>query len=230
MIANLTSIANTIVVEIHSQLTISKGRSTMVIGNRSNTIMVLTSNERRAFFRQQCREALVAHIYDRLGLVVAPSDVRLQPSVGDKYAWSVTESKKSLLQTNLSSGSVGLYRSICEELGRSLEAVTPQTLQFARLERDHLPKEESGPARSDEEGNGSFTAKIRELEYANHEIKNELGRTSIHLQESLGENRTLHAKIRQLQDELDSISSRETQLEDELVRISGGITKAMQVL
>ena len=79
---------------------------------------------------------------DRLGLVVAPSDVRLQPSVGDKYAWSVTESKKSLLQTNLSSGSVGLYRSICEELGRSLEAVTPQTLQVARLERDHLPKKE----------------------------------------------------------------------------------------
>lgn len=68
------------------------------------------------------------------------------------------------------------------------------------------------------------------MECANHEIKNELGRTSIHLQESLGENRTLHAKIRQLQDELDSISSRATQLEDELVRISGGITKAMQVL
>lgn len=61
-------------------------------------------------------------------------------------------------------------------------------------------------------------------------MKNELDRTSIHLQESLGENRTIHAKNRQLQDELDSISSRATQLEDELVRISGGITKAMQVL
>jgi hypothetical protein len=31
MIANLTSIANTIVAELHSQLTISKGRSTVVI-------------------------------------------------------------------------------------------------------------------------------------------------------------------------------------------------------
>ncbi|CAG8902347.1 unnamed protein product [Penicillium nalgiovense] len=104
--------------------------------------MVLSSNEKRAFFRQQCREALAAHIHDRVGLVVAPSQVRLQPSAGDGYAWSVTESKKSLLQSNLGSGSVGLYRSICEELGRSLEAVTPQTLQVAQSERGHLPEKE----------------------------------------------------------------------------------------
>jgi hypothetical protein len=61
-------------------------------------------------------------------------------------------------------------------------------------------------------------------------MKNELGRTSIHLQESLNENRTLHAKIRRLQDELDSSSSRATHLEDELVCVTSGITKAMQVL
>lgn len=53
----------------------------------------------------------------------------------------MTESKKSLLQLNLGSGSVGLYRSICEELGRSLEAVAPQTLQVAQSERGHLAKE-----------------------------------------------------------------------------------------
>ena len=61
-------------------------------------------------------------------------------------------------------------------------------------------------------------------------MKNELDRTSIHLQESLGENRTLHAKIRRLQDELENSSSRATHLEDELVRVTNGITKAMQVL
>ncbi|KAJ6018424.1 hypothetical protein N7499_002845 [Penicillium canescens] len=88
----------------------------------------------------------------------------------------------------------------------------------------------SGPARTDEEESGSFTAKIRELECANHRMKNELGRSSIHLQESLDENRTLHAKIRRLQDELDSSSSRATHLEDELVRATNGITEAMQVL
>ncbi|OQD77405.1 hypothetical protein PENANT_c106G08603 [Penicillium antarcticum] len=191
--------------------------------------MVLTSNEKRAFFRQQCREALAAHIYDRLGLVVAPCQVRLQPSAGDGYAWSVTESKKSLLQSNLGSGSVGLYRSIREELGRSLEAVTPQTLLVAQLERDHLPREEPGPTRSDEES-GSFTAKIRELECANQKMKDELDRSSIHLQESLDEDCTLHAKLRRLQDELDNNSSRATYLEDEMVRVTNGITKAMQIL
>ncbi|KAJ6175293.1 hypothetical protein N7485_005098 [Penicillium canescens] len=92
------------------------------------------------------------------------------------------------------------------------------------------PTQPSGPARTDEEESGSFTAKIRELECANHRMKNELGRSSIHLQESLDENRTLHAKIRRLQDELDSSSSRATHLEDELVRATNGITEAMQVL
>ncbi|CAG7951589.1 unnamed protein product [Penicillium salamii] len=147
--------------------------------------MVLSSNEKRAFFRQQCREALAAHIHNRLGLVVAPGQVHLQPSAGDGYAWSVTESNKSLLQSNLGSGSVGLYRSICEELGRSLEAVTPQTLQVAQSERDHLAKEETRPARSDETESGSFTAKIRELECANREMSGELDRTRMHLEDSL---------------------------------------------
>ncbi|KAJ5775808.1 uncharacterized protein N7511_000819 [Penicillium nucicola] len=220
--------------------------------------MVLTSNEKRAFLRQQCREALAAHIYDRLGLVVAPSQVRLQPSAGDGYAWSVTESKKSLLQSNLGSGNVGMYRSICEELGRSLEAVTPQTLQIAQLERDGIPREESGPVRGEEEDSGSFTAKIRELDCANLKMKNELDHTNIRLQDSLGENRTLqaklgrlqdeldhtsirlqesldenrtlHAKLCRLQDEMDHSSSRATRFEDELVRVTSGITKAMQVL
>ncbi|KAJ5500625.1 hypothetical protein N7453_009728 [Penicillium expansum] len=187
--------------------------------------MVLSSNEKRAFFRKQCREALAAHILERLDLVVAPSQVRLQPSGGDGYAWSITESKKSLLQSNLGSGSVGLYRSICEEIGRSLEAVTPQTLQAAQSERD-LPREEGlysaedrrkmRPACSEKES-GSFTAKIRELEYANHDISGELDRTRIYLEESLGENRELQAKVRRLQDELEYNSSRASHLENELV-------------
>ncbi|CAG8231427.1 unnamed protein product [Penicillium salamii] len=192
--------------------------------------MVLSSNEKRAFFRQQCREALAAHIYNRLGLVVAPGHVRLQPSAGDGYAWSVTESKKSLLQSNLGSGSVGLYRSICEELGRSLEAVTPQTLQVAQSEREHLAKEEAWPARGDEIESGSFTAKIRELECANRELSGELDRTRMHLENSLSKKNEMQAEILRLQDELDGVSSRASHLEDELVRVTRGIREAMQVL
>lgn len=192
--------------------------------------MVLSSNGKRAFFRQQCREALSAHIHDRLGLVVAPGQVRLQPSAGDGYAWSVTESKKILLQSNLGSGSVGLYRSIREELGRSLEAVAPQTLQVVQSERGHLAKKEMQSAWSDERESGSFTAKIRDLECANREMSSELDRTRMHLEDSLRKKNELHAETLRLQDELGGISSRAGHLEDELVRVTRRISEAMQVL
>ncbi|CAG8278537.1 unnamed protein product, partial [Penicillium olsonii] len=166
----------------------------------------------------------------RLGLVVAPSQVRLQPSAGDGYAWSVTESKKSLLQSNLGSGSVGLYRSICEELGRSLEAVTPQTLRVAHSERDHLAKEKTLSAQSDERESGSFTAKIRELEFANRELSGELDRTRMHVEDSLSEKNKMQVEILRLQDELGGVSSRASHLENELDRVTRGIREAMHVL
>lgn len=52
------------------------------------------------------------------------------------------ESHDELLQSNLGSGSVSLYQSICEKLGRSLEPVTLQTPQVAQPEQGNLPKEE----------------------------------------------------------------------------------------
>ncbi|KAI1829144.1 hypothetical protein CBS147337_10036 [Penicillium roqueforti] len=97
--------------------------------------MAKSSNEKRALLKQQCREALAAHIHDRLGLVIAPAQVRLQPPPEDGYAWSVTEPMAFLLQSNLSSGTVGLLQTICKELGRSLEAVSPQVLQEQLNER-----------------------------------------------------------------------------------------------
>ncbi|KAJ5039134.1 hypothetical protein NUH16_008915 [Penicillium rubens] len=97
--------------------------------------MAKSSNEKRALLKQQCREALAAHIHDRLGLVIAPAQVRLQPPPEDGYAWSVTEPMAFLLQSNLSSGTVGLLQTICKELGRSLEAVSPQVLQGSQSGR-----------------------------------------------------------------------------------------------
>ncbi|KAF4763599.1 hypothetical protein HAV15_001099 [Penicillium sp. str.  len=61
-------------------------------------------------------------------------------------------------------------------------------------------------------------------------MSGELDRTRIHLEESLGENREMQAKVRRLQDELECNSSRASHLENELVRVTGGIAKAMQVL
>jgi hypothetical protein len=64
----------------------------------------------------------------RLGLHIAPSEVRLQPSQDDGYAWSITDHSAHLLQGSLSNGSVGRYDAICAELGVSIEAVRPEVL------------------------------------------------------------------------------------------------------
>jgi len=69
---------------------------------------------------------------DRLGLAVAPGMVRLQPQPEDGYSWSVTKSNAALLKSSLSTGTISLYQSICNELGRSLEAVPPQMLQASQ--------------------------------------------------------------------------------------------------
>lgn len=83
-------------------------------------------------------------IDERLGLLVDPGQVRLQPSTQDGYAWSVTKSKESLLQTSLSNSTVGLYQAIREELGRSLEAVSPRTLRQGGEENGSQPDSVSG--------------------------------------------------------------------------------------
>ncbi|KAJ6033789.1 uncharacterized protein N7446_007918 [Penicillium canescens] len=197
--------------------------------DRENPQMALKSNETRAAMRQQCREALSAHIHNRLGLDIAPSQVRLQPPVEDGYAWSVTESKKSLLQSSLSNGSVGLFRAISEELGRSLEAVTPQTLQDSDLERDDDPGEEED-LRVHEEEDGSFTAKIRQLEGTNRELGVELDRTRVRLDDARSKRDRYQTKTRRLQSELEASSLRTSRLETELTRVRAGITEAMKAL
>jgi hypothetical protein len=83
---------------------------------------------------------MLSSIDERLGVVVEPIKVRLQPSVEDGYAWSVTASHASLLKTHLSNGGVGFFQTICKELGRSLEAVTPETLQNGLLQAVETPE------------------------------------------------------------------------------------------
>ena len=42
----------------------------------------------------------------RLGLTIAPSQVRLQPLLGDGYSWSATGTSAALLKKSLSSGNI----------------------------------------------------------------------------------------------------------------------------
>ncbi|KAJ5335676.1 uncharacterized protein N7506_005612 [Penicillium brevicompactum] len=61
-------------------------------------------------------------------------------------------------------------------------------------------------------------------------MSGELGRTRMHLKDSLGEKNEMQAEIDRLQDELGGVSSRASHLEDELVRVTRGTRGAMQAL
>ncbi|KAJ5330516.1 hypothetical protein N7476_000299 [Penicillium atrosanguineum] len=188
--------------------------------------MTKNSNQKRMKLRKECREALATHIYNRLGLVIAPGLVRLQPRPEDRYAWSVTESNDFLLQSSLSSGTISLYQSICQALGHSLEAVTPQTLVSSQSGREVL----SYGANCEVKANGSFTAKICELEAANLQLNEELGRTRSHLQSSLHESHTLHAQVSDLRHELHAVASENNSLRGEIAQTKMGIAGVIETL
>ncbi|CAG8938642.1 unnamed protein product [Penicillium nalgiovense] len=200
------------------------------------------SNEKRFKLNQQCREALVANICicgplltitplilldDRLRIVVAPEKVRLQPRPEDGYAWSVTSPNAGLLKSSLSSGNIHLYRSICNEIGHSFEAVSPQTLRTSQSNANCIPKEaESFGDRTD----GSFTAEISKLRAANNSIKFELERTRARLNDCLDESHTVQAEANELRHDMQILQSDNKKLHDELTKAKAGIAGARRIL
>ncbi|CAI7605678.1 unnamed protein product [Penicillium manginii] len=124
---------------------------------------------------------------DRLGLVIAPSHVRLQPPVEDGYAWLVASSHAPL-------------KNLSEQRKRGpfpghLQRTTPETLQNGRSQAVEIPENMEGPLRAREQGGGSFTAKISELgPAANHDLRRELDQTSMRLGSSLDKSGKLRAK------------------------------------
>ncbi|KAJ5085224.1 hypothetical protein N7532_009995 [Penicillium argentinense] len=164
------------------------------------------------------RSAVGPHfLNDRLGLVVAPSQFRLQPPVED-------------------GGSVRLFQAICQELGRSLEAVTPETLQNGLPQAAGTPenmhnwlngwKVLSEPG---SKGEGSFTAKILELETANNDLCRELDLMSTRFESSPDEGRKLRAKNCMLEREIEASMLAVRRKGEELARLSG-VGQVMQVL
>ncbi|OGE47339.1 hypothetical protein PENARI_c049G12079 [Penicillium arizonense] len=190
--------------------------------------MSKSSNQKRFQLRKQCREALAAHIFNRLHLVVAPERVRLQPRPGDGYAWSVTRANAALLKSNLSSGTINLYQKILKELGSSLEAVNPQSLGISQSNTCGLPKEtqDFGEGIMD----GSFTAEICELKAANGRMEVELERTRSRLDDSLRESHTLGAEANHLRHDMQILESQNKILRDKLVETRRVIAGAMQTL
>ncbi|CAG8192724.1 unnamed protein product [Penicillium nalgiovense] len=185
------------------------------------------SNEKRFKLNQRCRDALAANIYDRLRIVVAPEKVRLQPRPEDGYAWSVTSANASVLKSSLSSGKIHLYRKICNEIGHSIEAVSPRTLQISQSNANCIPKEAEGIG---EGMDGSFTAEISKLRAANSSIKIELERTRARLNDCLDESHTVRAEANELRHDMQILQSDNKKLHDELTEARAGIAGARRIL
>lgn len=73
-------------------------------------------------------------IVERLGITVAPMDVRLQPRSSDLYRWNILPAKAYLFRKNLSKLSTGVYNQIIEGVGTYIEAVEPSEPQPAASE------------------------------------------------------------------------------------------------
>ncbi|CAP94183.1 Pc16g15130 [Penicillium rubens Wisconsin 54-1255] len=203
------------------------------------------SNEKRLKLNQQCREALAANICtrgplptitqlilldDRLGIVVAPEKVRLQPRPEDGYPWSVTSANASVLKSSLSSGKIHLYRKICNEIGHSIEAVSPHALGHSQSNTSCIPRE-SLEAESFGDGmDGSFTAEISKLKAANSSIEIELERTHARLNDCLDESHTVRAEANELRHDMQILRSHNKKLHDELTEAKAGIAGARRIL
>ncbi|KAJ6084300.1 hypothetical protein N7486_011100 [Penicillium sp. IBT 16267x] len=188
--------------------------------------MTLTRNQKRAQARQQCREALAAHIHERLGFTVPPQRVRLKPSVEDGYM----QDKEYLLDTNLGNGTVGRYQDIQQQLGSSFEAVTPQRQQSIGAVTTSnieslllLAGQGNGTAnlyeqpKNQQPGSASFTETIRRLEQEKQDLAVELERARARSEELLSKDREWQAKACCLQQELEECKSSVDQLSLELV-------------
>ena len=60
---------------------------------------------------------------DRLGVTIAPTDVRIHPRPSDPYRWNILPTRAHLFQKTLSKLSAGIYSQIIEGIGTFIEAV-----------------------------------------------------------------------------------------------------------
>jgi len=96
------------------------------------------SNQERAKWRTDCRNALSKHISEtyhrepiplftkcseaeRLGLSVEPSQVRLVPGPHDPYMWDYPPHLKTLFKKNMSKQTVNVYKALYREVGKSFK-------------------------------------------------------------------------------------------------------------
>ncbi|KUL81437.1 hypothetical protein ZTR_09541 [Talaromyces verruculosus] len=79
-------------------------------------------NEKRSDLNKKCREKLSGQLYNRLGLKIEPSQVRLKTeNTDDPYVWERTEDLEHIFQKNFSDLSTGSLMRLYEALDENLK-------------------------------------------------------------------------------------------------------------
>ncbi|KAJ5379247.1 hypothetical protein N7509_012366 [Penicillium cosmopolitanum] len=185
------------------------------------------SNTKRAQRRQECREVLADHIYNQLGLTVPPNRIRLQPSVEDGYAWSVSEEKRHLLETTLGRGTVGLYQNIIDEIGKSIEAVDPRIFQKDSTNDGHDEKRQKTKLAN---SSGGFTEIIQRLELENKTLVEHVHNYSIEAEKFFIKEQELQTRLSSIQTEAEAYRQTIKKLEMELDDVTNNIVEAVKIL
>lgn len=80
------------------------------------------------------RSNILTLLVNKLGIEVDPSDVRTNPKRKDPYSWKVLcgqeEVFSQIFSKNLSEHSIGTYRLLIDEVGKTFEAVSTDTHNF----------------------------------------------------------------------------------------------------
>jgi len=123
-----------------------------------------SNNVRRTELNKSCRQQLSAHIYNRLGIFIDPSQVRLRRDPNDPYIWEAMQGKEYLVSKNLSDLSTGQLLELYNAIDKSIVAVW-RPLRTDNQSSLHFPIEEL-----------SFKAKINALSQENIRLSSELNK------------------------------------------------------
>ncbi|KAF2008722.1 hypothetical protein BU24DRAFT_429292 [Aaosphaeria arxii CBS 175.79] len=150
------------------------------------------SNLERQKWRSRCREDLSRYIQTQLGITVEPAQVRLLPRLDDPYRWRAVPEKQHLFSKNLSDHSIGAYKSLCDGIGKTFEAVCCD--EWSTMRNGDDIEAVLGTSMLSTEADIGFTGKISlcieqqkrlDLENTVNCLQLEIAQTQAYLEESL---------------------------------------------
>ena len=133
---------------------------------------------------------------------IPAASVRLNPKLHEGYTWKILDEKKgvytSIFSKNLSDHSIGVYRLLSAEVGRTFEAVSSLTENMASVTQASisLPKPNE---------NASFTSEIRRLTDENCTLSLTLSNLSTDLEQEYKRSASLEEENTQLSAQLETL-------------------------